>query len=100
MAKIPVILTTINHHYFPQIVEPLPLAYIKEYILKDSSIKKHCSVKIAAFDCAKSDRSIVLSILKHKPKVIGFSCYIWNITRTLSLADKRNKLSKIFKVPS
>lgn len=34
---------------------------------------------------------IVRSVLTHQPQVVSFSCYIWNITATLSICEKIKK---------
>ena len=49
-------------------------------------------VELAQYTINQSMWDILADIYKRKPDVIGFSCYIWNITRILELVAEVHKL--------
>lgn len=50
------------------------------------------SIKIAEFTINQSLHEILKGIYRQSPDVIGFSCYIWNITKILSLIRELGKI--------
>jgi len=72
----------------------LALYYLKSYFLKysqksDPTVK----VKIQVFNEDQPTDIILEEILKQKPSFVGFSCYLWNIKKTLRICRllKKNK---------
>jgi len=58
----------------------LALYYLKGYLLK---IKPSSEVSIQVFNENQNVPAITKRILQLKPDLIGFSCYLWNIKKTL-----------------
>ncbi len=63
----------------------LALRYIKEYC-------NDFNIEILELTINHDENQIISSIYKHKPDVIGFSCYIWNITYIKSIIPTLRKL--------
>ena len=47
-----------------------------------------CDIKVIEGTINEKEEDIYERLMKEKPDFIGFSCYIWNIERVLSLAEK------------
>ena len=74
----------------------LALYYLKTYFVKYSPISKLVDIEILAFSSKESPESIVKSIREKNPDIIGFSCYVWNILKTLKVArDVKSRISGI-----
>tara|TARA_B110000467_G_C18314886_1_gene480785 strand:+ start:42 stop:2123 length:2082 start_codon:yes stop_codon:yes gene_type:complete len=67
---------------------PYPIACIKSYFLHYSKHAKNFN-----FEIFKDPKLFVDSFLKHKPKVIGFSNYIWNSDLAHEFAKKIKKIN-------
>lgn len=78
-----IILTTLNSKY---IHTNLALRYLKSSALPEfnSTIIEY-TIKDPAFN-------IVSDIFQHKPDVVGFSCYIWNIEETIRVIKMLRKV--------
>jgi radical SAM superfamily enzyme YgiQ (UPF0313 family) len=74
----------------------LALYYLKLYAEQNEFIKQNIRIVILEIDLTKSIRSVLGRILKAKPDVIGFSCYIWNIEKTLKVAKY---VKRFFRIP-
>lgn len=64
----------------------LALYYLKTYFIKHSLRSGSVKIDILPFPSHDKLHSIVTQITKCKPDIIGFSCYVWNITNTLKAA--------------
>lgn len=64
----------------------LALHYLKTYFVKHSARSKLVGINILSFSSDEKLHSIVNQITKYKPDIIGFSCYVWNITNILKVA--------------
>lgn len=57
-----------------------------------ASCKKHCCdgirPKVSEGTINEKEEALLARIINEKPNVLSFSCYIWNITRVLSLCRK------------
>jgi radical SAM superfamily enzyme YgiQ (UPF0313 family) len=60
----------------------LALYYLKSYLLKKDP---QVEAEILTFTENQQVSFILKQILKFKPRIIGFSCYVWNIKKTLTL---------------
>ncbi len=63
----------------------LALYYLKAYMLK---VNPSFEVIIGVFPENQSIREIIRKILQVKPQAIGFSCYLWNIEKILSICRR------------
>lgn len=64
----------------------LALYYLKTYFIKHSPKSGSVNIDILPFSSNEEIHSIVNQITKCKPDIIGFSCYVWNITNILKVA--------------
>jgi len=61
----------------------LALYYLQGYLLKRKGrLRRGRDVRVLLFTEDIPAAVIVKSILSHKPGVVGFSCYLWNIKKT------------------
>ncbi len=78
----------------------LALYYLKSHFMKYSQNNDPAlEVKIKVFNENQPTDLIVKKIINQKPFLVGFSCYLWNIKKTLRicrLLKKNNKQLKIF----
>ena len=64
----------------------LALYYLKGYLLYNHpKLKSAYSVQIKTFNENRNVPYIVRAILRQNPGIVGFSCYLWNIDKTLSV---------------
>ena len=71
----------------------LALYYLKAYLLQDQKLSPRSSpVRIEVFNENLSVSAIVSRIRIFSPELIGFSCYLWNIEKTLRLCRALKKL--------
>lgn len=81
------IIASLNSRY---IHSNLAIRYIKEYLsqnpLKDLNGDE---VEIETYESTINDEilNMAYEILERKPDILGFSCYIWNIEKTLKLCS-------------
>jgi len=59
----------------------LALYYLQSYLLAESGRSVEC--EIVTFAERQKTNSIANRIIGHKPELTGFSCYLWNIEKTL-----------------
>lgn len=79
------LLTAINTKY----IHSNPAIYsLRAYA--GESLRDH--VELAEYTINQNFGDILADIYKRKPNVIGFSCYLWNITLVLELAAQLHKL--------
>ncbi len=62
----------------------LALYYLKAYFKKYS--KKSVSIDIKPFPFNEDINSVISQISKFKRNIVGFSCYVWNVTKILKVA--------------
>ncbi len=78
----------------------LALYYLKSYFLRYTQISSPAvEVKIQVFNEDQPTNVILKKIINQKPSLVGFSCYLWNIKKTLRicrLVKKNNPHIKIF----
>jgi radical SAM superfamily enzyme YgiQ (UPF0313 family) len=67
------------------IYTPLALLYCRAFLEKDKTPAKKTSVEIKEYELDDSDEFILWELAQTAPLVIGFSCYLWNITKILKL---------------
>ncbi|MFH1889141.1 MAG: cobalamin-dependent protein [Candidatus Omnitrophota bacterium] len=73
----------------------LALYYLKGYLLK---IDPSYDVIIRVFNENQNIPAIVKKTLYLKPDLIGFSCYIWNIKKTLNICRRLKEISPGLKI--
>lgn len=71
--------------------DPLAPAYLKTYSDKNQK-QIHIELLPETLRLYGSDQTIVQYITEHRPDYLGFSCYCWNIDRTLDMAKKIKEL--------
>ncbi|MGL4522669.1 MAG: DUF4080 domain-containing protein, partial [Bacilli bacterium] len=79
-----IILTTLNAKY---IHTNIALRYLKAYA------QPEFQPKIIEFTIKDPLQNIVSDLMRHKPNIIGFSCYIWNIEETLKVIQSIKKIN-------
>ena len=85
MNKMKFLLTAINAKY----IHSNPAVYsLRAYA--GSNLQEH--IELTEYTINQSFSDILADIYKRKPDVIGFSCYIWNITLVLDLIPELHKL--------
>lgn len=85
MSKIA--LVAINSKY---IHSNLAVYSLKAYCTKN---KRHeCQIDILEFTINQHRDAILRGIYTQKPRIVAFSCYIWNISLVLELADTLRKI--------
>lgn len=73
----------------------LALYYLKAYLLKKSP---HAQVAIQVFTENQRSSAILRKILNSKARIIGFSCYLWNIKKTLCICRRLKEVNPGLKV--
>jgi len=77
----------------------LALYYLKSYLLKRKSAEQYSpKVLIAVFDEHKTVQEIIKRISGLNPQVAGFSCYLWNIGKTLEVCRILKKANPGLKI--
>lgn len=75
----------------------LALYYLKGYILKVNPAQEGrtrlSDVTIRVFNENQNIPAIVKNILKLKPQLIGFSCYVWNINKILNICRRLKEIN-------
>ncbi|MFA5363142.1 MAG: radical SAM protein [Candidatus Omnitrophota bacterium] len=67
------------------IYTPLALLYCRACLEKDKTLAKKISVELKEYELDDSDEFILWELVRPSPRVIGFSCYLWNIEKILKL---------------
>ncbi len=78
----------------------LALYYLKGYLLKHPPLSasgrlpalRSCDITIRTFTEDLCISRIARDIARQKPRIIGFSCYVWNIEKTLSVCRLLKKI--------
>ncbi len=86
-----VILAQINIP-FNDVSVPLAAGYLKAAAYGDGLLK-HSNIEILDKDKSNkySDANLISYLVSRKPHIIGFSCYVWNIERTLHIIKSVKK---------
>ncbi|PGS46136.1 B12-binding domain-containing radical SAM protein [Bacillus sp. AFS041924] len=78
-----IVLATLNAKY---IHTNLGIRYLKAYSQPEYDIE------LAEYTIKDPSLNIITDLYKRKPKVLGFSCYIWNIEQTLEVIRMYKKI--------
>lgn len=78
-----VVLATLNAKY---IHTNLGIRYIKAYAQPEYDIE------LAEYTIKDPSLNIITDLYKKKPKIVGFSCYIWNIEQTIEVIQLYKKI--------
>ncbi len=81
--KFKAVICTLNSKYIHSSLAPWCL-----YTACKKELTADLEVKVIEGTINEKEEEIFARILAEKPDFIGFSCYIWNIGKTLSLAEK------------
>lgn len=73
----------------------LALYYLKAYLAKKSP---QTQVVIQVFSENQRNSLILTKILESKAKTIGFSCYLWNIKKTLDICRLLKQINPCFRI--
>lgn len=79
-----IICSTLNAKY---IHTNLAIRYLKAYA------EPEFPVKLAEYTINDPEMNIVTDIVRKQPDVIGFSCYIWNIEKTIKIIQMLKKIN-------
>jgi radical SAM superfamily enzyme YgiQ (UPF0313 family) len=71
---------------------PLASAFLKLHA-KRLGLERHFEIELFPVELVNSlgDQGLLRAILEYRPDVVGFTCYVWNIERTLWLAEQIKK---------
>lgn len=72
----------------------LALDYIRAYALADPLIASHAEIKVMVFPPSVKDKEVESAILDYSPDMVGFSTYLWNIQRSLKIANSIKTINK------
>ncbi|MEH7400878.1 DUF4080 domain-containing protein [Gottfriedia acidiceleris] len=78
-----IVLATLNAKY---IHTNLGIRYIKAYAQPEYDIE------LAEYTIKDPSLNIITDLYKRKPKILGFSCYIWNIEQTIEVIRMYKKI--------
>lgn len=76
-----ILLVSLNARY---VHTNLAVRYLREEVKRENKHNR-CEVRVREFTINEQLDKIAGEIYEEKPDVLGFSCYIWNITETLAL---------------
>lgn len=75
-----IIISTLNSKY---IHSSLSIRYLKSYCIDSFN-----NIKLMEFTINQNSEYITGELFKHAPDVLAFSCYIWNIEKTLEICER------------
>lgn len=91
-----VLLTAINAKYIHSNLGIYSLKTYGEKMLKEWGLAEQAEISLAEYTINHQMEQILQDIYKRKPDVIGFSCYIWNISYVkVILADIKKVLPDV-----
>ena len=91
-----VLLAAINAKYIHSNLGIYSLKTYGEKMLKEWGLAEETKVSLAEYTINHQMEQILQDIYKRKPDVIGFSCYIWNISYVkMILADIKKVLPNV-----
>src|SRR5208283_4179873 len=67
---------------------PLAAAYLKLFAQRSRLEGWRIEILSARLCNRLGDRALVSAILDRRPQVVGFTCYLWNIQRTIWVAQQ------------
>jgi radical SAM superfamily enzyme YgiQ (UPF0313 family) len=67
---------------------PLAAAYLKLFAQRRGVESWRIEVFPAGLSNRLGDRAVAAAILERRPRLVGFTCYLWNIQRTLWIAEQ------------
>ncbi len=68
------------------------------YYLRQILVQNNIEADVKSFSINDEKHDILSGILESKPKVVCFSCYIWNITYVYDLCNALRKIDKKIKI--
>lgn len=77
-----IILTAISRN---TIYTPLALLYIKGCVEREKALSRAARVELREFELDDSPEYILWDLVRDSPRIIAFSCYVWNIVMVLQL---------------
>lgn len=94
VRKVKILLLMLDSFY----QNSLALDYLRLYALDDPLINKRAEIKTLVYPPEADDNTILQTVLFENPDIIGFSTYLWNIKRSLTIADRIKNMSPQTKV--
>ncbi len=70
----------------------LAIHSLRLYAARDKALLRQCRIFTAEYDLRTADSDILGNLVRLQPELIAFSCYVWNITKSLGLARALKKL--------
>jgi len=66
----------------------LALDYLRLYALKDPIVSEQIEIKVLVYPPKVNDKEILHAVFSLEPHIVGFSAYLWNINKSLTIAQK------------
>jgi radical SAM superfamily enzyme YgiQ (UPF0313 family) len=76
----------------------LAIAYLISYAVQDKEIRSRCRFTVKNYHITEDENYILLDILRTRPRLVGFSTYLWNIQLCLRLSRKLKKIMPRVKI--
>lgn len=83
MSKIPVVLVDLVKL---ETYQPIAAALLKGRALADPELRDRVSIHLLTPSIATSPAELLRQITRLKPRLVGFSCYVWNIRKVVETA--------------
>lgn len=72
----------------------LAIRYLRTQCLESRILKKSSKIVLKEYTINDSIQTVVSDLVSEKPDICAFSCYIWNISLVLEIADNLKKIAK------
>lgn len=86
MPQDPVIISLVTQHA-DSAFAPLALLYLKAHLAAHAGYDAR-DIRIVEFDPDEDVGRMADALVAERPEIIGLSCYVWNVTRLMTLCDR------------
>ncbi len=59
---------------------------LRNWVLRDAELRGRVDIRLRSYDAKKPDAFIAADILAEEPALVGFSCYVWSMSRIWKIA--------------
>jgi len=74
--------------FYPNYRYGLAIATLRSYLAQDPDISRRAEIEAEGFALSMPNEKVVASILRRRPSLLGFSCYIWSIEKILRVCGR------------